>query len=81
MTTRMPTERGDVLVLRTDHTFTLYAVGRVTKNGQQDFAAHAIVHYTKDQATALAEAKAMVGPGRRIFLEDIDTSEWSELSI
>jgi hypothetical protein len=33
-----------------------------------------------DPAAAVAEAKVLVAPGRRIFLRNIDTGDWSEIS-
>ena len=80
MVKRIPTQLGDVLILRTDHSFTLHAVGQVTKDGQQDFDTHKDVKYTSDRATALADAKALVVPGRRIFFRNLDTGDWSEIS-
>ena len=37
MTTWMPTQQGEVLILRTTRSFHTHAVGSVCKNGQQDF--------------------------------------------
>jgi len=37
MTKRVPSQPGDVLILLTEHSFTIYAVGRVSKEGQEDF--------------------------------------------
>jgi hypothetical protein len=36
--------------------------------------------YASDHAAAVAEAKALVAPGRKIFLQNIDTNDWSEIS-
>jgi hypothetical protein len=80
MVERIPTQLGDVLILRTDHSFTLHAVGKVTKDGQQDFDTHVNVKYESDRAAALADAKALVVPGRRIFFRNLDTGDWSEIS-
>ena len=80
MATRIPTQPGDALILRTDHSFTLYAVGQVTKDGQQDFDTHVNVKYASDRAAAVADAKALVMPGRRIFFRNLDTGDWSEIS-
>jgi hypothetical protein len=76
----IPTQVGDVLILRTDQSFAIYAVGRVAKDGQQDFHAQMNVKYVTDRATAVAEATALVVPGRRIFLWNIDTGDWSAIS-
>jgi hypothetical protein len=77
---RIPTQLGDVLILRTDHSFTLHAVGQVTKKGQQDFDTHVNVKYSSDRAIALADAKALIVPGRRIFFRNLDTGDWSEIT-
>jgi hypothetical protein len=80
MARAIPTQVGDVLILRTHQSFSTYAVGRVSKDGQQDFSAHADVKYVNDRAAAMVEAKALVLPGRRIFLWNLDTGDWSEIS-
>jgi hypothetical protein len=80
MTERTPTQRGDVLILRTDHSFTLHAVGQVTRDGQEDFATHVNVRYATDHATAVTEAKALAGPGQRIFFRHLDSGDWSVIS-
>jgi hypothetical protein len=76
----MPTQFGDVLILRTHLAFTIHAVGPVSHDGQQDFHAQTNVKYEIDRAAAVAEAKALVRPGRRIFFRNIDTGDWSEIS-
>ena len=86
MTTRIPTELGDVLILRTDHSFTLHVVGAITLRGQQDFDTypkanpHARLQRATDRAAAIAAAKALLVPGRRIFFRHLETGEWSEIS-
>ena len=77
---RIPTRIGDVLILLTDHTFTIHAVGQVTMDGQQDFDTHVNVKYENDRSAAVADARAFAGPGQRIFFRNIDTGEWSEIS-
>jgi hypothetical protein len=76
----IPTQVGDVLILRTDQSFTIHAVGQVLRDGQQDFHAQMNVKYVSDRAAAEAEAKALVVPGRRILLRNLDTGDWSEMS-
>jgi hypothetical protein len=76
----MPTQVGDVLILWTHASFTVHAVGRITKDGRQDFDTHVNVRYASDRAAAVADAKALVVPGRRIFFRNLDTGEWSEIS-
>jgi len=77
----MPTQIGDVIILRTaDATFSTHAVGQVFKDGQQDLGGQTSVRYVKDRAAAVAEATALVVPGRRIFFRNLDTGEWSEMA-
>jgi hypothetical protein len=76
---RIPTQPGDVLILSTDQSFTVYAVGLVTKDGQQEFDTHMNVKYDRARRAAVADAKALVVPGRRIFVRNIDTGAWSEI--
>ena len=93
MNSEIPTHLGDVLILLTDQSFSIHAVGQVTKDGQQDFDTyhreqsghdhqrrHVNLKYEIDRAAAVADAKAMVAPGRRIFFRNIDTGDWSEIS-
>jgi len=77
---RIPTEVGDVLILRTEHTFSIHAIDVVTKTGQQDFRGHVHVKYVRNDEEALTEARALCVPGRRIFLLDIDSGDWSQIS-
>ena len=80
MPKRIPTEIGDVLILRTEESFSIHAVGLVTENGQQGFRGHAKhVKHVSGRAEALAEARSLLAPGRRIYLLDMDTGEWSEV--
>jgi hypothetical protein len=80
MTERAPSQPGDVLILLTEQSFTIYAVGRVSKEGQEDFHSEENVKYETDRDAALAAAKALATPGRRILLRNIDTGHWSEIS-
>jgi len=75
-----PTEIGDVLILRTSLSYTAYAVGPVVTAGQQDFSRSQQVRHIATHDEAVAAAKALVAPGGRIYLLDIDTAEWSEIS-
>jgi len=90
MNSEIPTHLGDVLILLTDQSFSIHAVGQVTKDGQQDFDTyhrkppeheheHVNLRYEIDRAAAVADAKAMVVPGQRIFFRNIDTGDWSEI--
>jgi hypothetical protein len=75
----MPTRVGDVLMLRTEESFTIHAVGLVSKDGQQHFCGQLNVKHFRDRDSAMVEARALLVPGRRIFLSNIDTSDWSEI--
>jgi hypothetical protein len=78
---RIPTQLGDVLILQTERGVKIHAVGRITKNGQQDF--HHVEPtplYIVDHDEAVAVARTLVAPGRRIFLVKIDSDEWSEVA-
>jgi hypothetical protein len=80
MPTHIPTKIGDVLILRTEKTFSVHAVGVVTENRQQGFRDQAEhVKHVSSRAEALTEARSLLAPGRRIFLLDIDSGEWSEV--
>jgi hypothetical protein len=81
----IPIHLGDVLILRTTRSYTIFAVGRVSKDGQQDSSTPAnvkepTVSYESDYAAAVVRAKALVDSRGRIFMLDIDTAEWSEIS-
>jgi hypothetical protein len=57
---RISTQVGDVLILQTNKSFTIYAVGLVTKEGQQDFCGQTNVTHAPDRAAAGLE-----GPSSR----------------
>ena len=76
---RIPTQVGDVLVLRTGQSYTTHVVGLIAQDGQQDFQGQTDLAYVDDRAAAVTQAKALVEPGRRIFFRDIDTDDWSEI--
>ena len=80
MATWMPTQPGDVLILKTSRSFDTHAVGAVFKNGQQDFRGLVKVRLAAHLAEAFSMASALVVSGGRIFLCDIDTDEWSDIS-
>jgi hypothetical protein len=81
MARRLPTQVGDVLILRSDRSFTIHVIGAVSKDGQQDFENQQMpLKYETDRAAAVAQAKALVAPGRRIFFRHLDTGEWSHIS-
>ena len=80
MTFEWPTEIGDVLILRTSLSYTVYAVGSVATTGQHDFSHSQQVRHVTTHAEAIKIAKAILAPRGRIYLLDIDTSEWSQIS-
>ena len=77
----IPTQSGDVLIVRTTQSYTIHAVGRISKDGQQDLCDAANVTHETDYSDAVALAKALVSPGRRIFVRNLDTGDWSEISV
>ena len=79
MKKKSPTQPGDVLILRTSKSYTIYAVGSVEKKGQRDFTGQEHVQALRTRAAATTAAKALVAPRGRIHLLDIDTGDWSEI--
>ena len=75
------TKVGDVLILHTDSPSTIYAVGPVLKDGQQDFSGSVSIEYVADRVAAVAKAKALVRPERRTLLWNLDSSDWSEILV
>jgi hypothetical protein len=53
--------------------YTVFAVGRVSKDGQCDFDGEPNVQYTRRRDEALHVANALLVPGRRILVQDLDT--------
>ena len=80
MTGDLPTRRGDVLIICTAQSFHVYAVGRVSADGQQSFHQKHDVQYIVDRGEAVAAAKALGTTGHRTFLLDLDKGEWREIS-
>jgi hypothetical protein len=78
-TARIPTRRGDVLILFTAQSFAVHAFGPVSEDSQQDFHSHANVKYEPDQVAAVAGARAVVNAGGHIFFRNLDSGEWSEI--
>jgi hypothetical protein len=76
---RIPSQTGDVLILFTDNAFSIYLVGHVFTDGQQDFHGQESAQYISDRDAAVAAAKALVVRGQRIFIRNIDTDDWSEV--
>lgn len=76
----MPTRVDDVLILSTAQSFTIYAVGQVSKDGQQGFDAAMSVKYVTTETAARAEAQALAKAKGRIFLRNIDTRKWADIS-
>jgi hypothetical protein len=79
MSRPIPTKPGDVLIVETTDSYTIYAIGRVSKDGQQDFTNETDVKHETDRTAAVAHAKALVVRDGRIFLQNIDTDEWSQI--
>jgi len=71
----LPTELGDVLILRSTESYTVYAVGAVVQSGQADFGHQTDVCHVTTHADAVRRAHAVVAPNGHIYLVDIDTQE------
>ena len=65
MVSMVPTHVGDVLILRTQKSFTIYAVGLILKDDQQDFDGHTDVNHATDRVGAVA-ARPARHPGLRV---------------
>ena len=77
----IPTRRGDVLILWTsDKNFSIYAVGLIANDGEQDFFTGENVQYVRDRSAAEDAARNKVAPGKRIFFRNLDTGYWSDIS-
>ena len=57
MANRIQTQLGDVLILQTTQSYTIYAVGRVSKDGQQDFGS--------EKMSGTRPTTALLLPGRK----------------
>jgi hypothetical protein len=51
---RIPTQAGDVLVLRTAKSYTIHVVGRISNDGQQGVEDQSDLKYEKDRGAPLA---------------------------
>jgi hypothetical protein len=81
MANRIPTQIGDVLILRTERSYTIHVVGTISRDGQQDFENHQMpLKYETELAAAVTAAKTLVAAGRRIVFRNLDTDEWSMIS-
>jgi hypothetical protein len=76
----MPTRRGDVLILVTTQTFTMYAVVTVGADGQQDFGTGISGGHFSELTAAVKRAKGLTGPGGSVYLVNIDTGDWRMMS-
>ena len=80
MLRRIPTRRGDVLILAASQTFSTYAVAMVDEDGQQDFGSGFNGRYLVSLQDAVKQAKTVVVPQGRIYLMNIDAGEWAIIS-
>jgi hypothetical protein len=77
---RIPSQVGDVLILKTERGVKIHAVGRVTTAGQQDFhRSDPPPTYIVDQSEAIAAARTLVTPGRQMFLVLFESGTWSDI--
>ncbi len=77
-TGKIPTRFGDVLILTTERAGTSHIVCPVPTDGQQTCSADH--HLVSGRAAAVTKARSLVVPEGRIFLRDLDTGEWGEIS-
>jgi hypothetical protein len=70
---------GDVLILWTSETYTIYAVGRVRRTGQCDFQGQDNVKHLTSWTTAIEAARTIARARGRIHIVNIDTGRWSEI--
>ena len=75
----IPTQVGDVLILRTTESYTTHAVGLISERDQQDFSQHTKITHLSDCRAAVDHAKTLVATGGRIFVRNLDTGAWSEI--
>jgi len=73
-------QRGDVLILGTTKSFSVFVIGRVSRAGQQDFRGDVDLKYSSVRGTAEVAARALVTPGGRVYFRNLDTGDWSEIS-
>jgi len=59
---RIPTQAGDVLILQTSQSFTIYALGVVTTDGQQDFGVPASPTHVTDRGAAIRDGEDISHP-------------------
>ena len=81
MSDQVTTQFGDVLILMTAKAFTVYVVGRVSIDGQEDFHAHTGMTYEGDSCAALAPTRRLDLPSCRVCMRNVDTGEWSQITI
>jgi hypothetical protein len=70
---------GDVLILWTNETYTIYAVGRIRRTGQCDFHGQDNVKHLTSWTTAIEAARVLARARSRIHIVNIDTGRWSEI--
>ena len=77
MTGEIPTKFGDVLIL-TRPSSSLHFVCPVAADGQQGITADHHTITARDEAVATAQS--LVVPEGRVFLRDLDSGEWDQIS-
>jgi len=80
MANGMPTQPGDVLILKTSRSVRTHAVGPVCHARQQDFRNQPRIHHLAGLVEAIEIAKTLLTSGRQIFLRNLDTGDWSTVS-
>jgi hypothetical protein len=74
-----PSAVGDVLFLRTRRSYTVYVVGVVMFDGQDDFRRRQPLYHFSSEVEALRTAHALAARDCQIYVRDIDTSQVSEI--
>jgi hypothetical protein len=77
------TQIGDVLILQTGASFTIYAVGLVERMDQVDFQGQdpSRLSHVPDYAGAVTFAKTLLAANGRVFVRNIDSDRWSEVAV
>jgi hypothetical protein len=70
---------GDVLILWTSETYTIYAVGKVRRTGQRDFQGQENTKHLMTLEAAIEAARTTARTRGRIHIVNIDTGRWSEI--
>jgi hypothetical protein len=76
---RIPTEIGDVLILRTTESYTTHAVGLISERDQQDFSQHTKITHLERLSCGGRSWEDPCRNWRANFRGNLDTGAWSEI--